>query len=128
MICQCPKQLTDAISVARSPAEPRCAVRSRSAQRRTRVGQSGELGILPQTRQDADAGIRRDKLERIWAYGIGDQPRLRPSAMLVHIILQLTQCTEKSFDQPSRKASTDGSILGMLGPLIPVNPIRCFGV
>jgi hypothetical protein len=45
--------------------------------------------------------------------------------MLENIVLQFDQRAEQTFDQLPRKTSTDGLVLGMLCPLIPMGLIRC---
>src|ERR1700686_4160876 len=100
---QRPKQLPDAVASPAGAAVAGGAMGDGNSTRFAGAGELRELPILLQARQYAHAGIGNYKLEASVRGGVGDEPALRPTAMLVDVFLQLAQSTHQAADKSARQ-------------------------
>lgn len=118
------KQLADAVAVPRTAYVTRCAVRGSDSERGLGVYETLKIRVLAQTSENAPASVGDEKLERAIAGAVCDQSAGRAATVLEDIVLQFAKRTHQADGQTPSQASSHGSVLRMLHPLIPEQVVR----
>jgi hypothetical protein len=118
------KQLSNSIAMACAARMPRRPVRSGDPQRCSGISEERQLGILAQARKYASPCVGDDEFEGAVARGVGDNPAFWPTAVLKHVVLQFAERPHQATNEPLRQPRSHRGVLGVLGPLLPSEPLR----